>query len=455
MTNLESSQLHSTLEGYRAALVALEDTNESSLWQIYLLVWTLKCPLYISLTRYIAARLSSINPAKEQILDVLIARDAVQTALLTHSPPPRWSLLKVNELDNCLKGQSISIVQDINLADWRSLINPPPNNWWWFLDESPFLPQNQRDPIWKGLSILLLTISFGFGTSIYSAWFSIGLDALGSFLASAQGVITLFLGSRLFKTEENKPLFGYSKIPRHVWHQSLCQLSFLLTGSVLGLYFLQPIIADKYFTNRGINYYNAIPRQIARAKTNFERATKLDPDNAVAHYGLGSIYEELGKIEQAQAEYEIATQGEFSDAYNNLARLYILKQQSDKAAVLLNQGLIRVSNREVEYSLRKNLGWARLEQKRYDEAKTQLKEAIQLTDDLKREGKLKQVQAAPYCLLAQVLEQQKNKLSEAQNNWQNCKQYANPSNSPEEDLWLHLANQQLKKPGKPSCDTDC
>ncbi len=427
MTSPQFSQLYNTLKRYEAIIVTLEATN---------------------------------SPSREQILDLLIARDAVQAALMAQTPAPRWSLLQVNELDNRLKGQSKLIVQSIDLADLadlRSIINPSASTWWWFLDESPFHPQNRRDWLWKGISIVLLTISFGVGTSVYSSWFSIGLDALGSFFASAQGVATLLLGSRLFRTEENQPLFGYSKIPKYFWHQRICQMSFLLTGSVLSLYFLQPNISDLY-TKRGRINYNAIPKQIASAKANFERATKLDPDNAEAHYGLGNIYEELGNLKQTQAEYEIAVQGGLPDAYNNLARLYILNQKSDEAAVLLNKGLMRVSkqDKEVEYSLRKNLGWARLEQKRYSEAEAQLRTAIQLTDDLKREGKLKPDlnQAAPYCLLAQVLEH-KEQLSEAQKNWKNCKQYANPSNSPEEDSWLHLANQRLKKGGKPSCDTDC
>ena len=88
MTNLLSSQLNSTLERYEATIAALEATN---------------------------------SPSREQILDVLTARDAVQATLSSQSPAPRWSLLQVNELDNRLKEQSKFIVQTINLADWRSL----------------------------------------------------------------------------------------------------------------------------------------------------------------------------------------------------------------------------------------------------------------------------------------------------------------------------------------------
>ena len=65
---------------------------------------------------------------------------------------------------------------------------------------------------------------------------------------------------------------------------------------------------------------------------------------------MGNVYEELGKLEPAQAEYEIAIQGGLPDAYNNQARLYILQEQFDRAAVLLEQGLERVSqDRQVEY----------------------------------------------------------------------------------------------------------
>ena len=391
------------------------------------------------------AKSKHISVSKNQILDVLIARDAVQVDLKPQNPVPVWNLLEVEDLDNRLKQQSKLIVRTINLANWRSLINPPVSNWWWFLDESPFHPQNHRNWMWQGLSIFLLTISFAFGTSVYSAWFTGGLDALGSSFASAQGVATLLLGSRLFAAKENKPLLGYSKIPKYIWHQRIFQGSFLVTGLVLSLYCLQPAISDLY-TKKGIKNYNAIPRQIAKAKANFQRATKLDPDNAEAHYGLGNIYEELGKLEQAQTEYEIAAQGALPDAHNNLARLYILNQKFDQAAVLLEKWLEQFSQQDqmVEYSMRKNLGWARLQQKRYDRAEAELREAMHLKGN----------EAAPYCLLAQVLDCKDN-LAEANNNWKNCKKYANPSNSPEEDSWLHLANQRLKSGVKLSCDTEC
>ena len=164
---------------------------------------------------------------------------------------------------------------------------------------------------------------------------------------------------------------------------------------------------------------------------------------------MGNVHEELGKLEQAQAEYEIAIQGELPDAYNNLARLYILNQQFDKATVLLEQGLERVSpqNRDVEYSLRKNLGWARFKQKRYERAEAELREAIELLSQLKRN------EAAPYCLLAQVLND-RGRLCEARKNWRKCKYYASPSKSVEEDSWLDVANRRLQG-GIISCDTGC
>ena len=461
MTSLPFSQLHSTLEGYEATLVALEATNSESIpfWQIYLFIWALESRSY-SLIRYVASQLgcSPNSPSREQILDVLIARDAVQAALMAQSPAPRWSLLKVQELDNRLKGQSEFIVQTTNLADWRSIVNPSASAWWWFLDQSILRSQDRLDWLWSGLSISSLTISVALVTNISSRWLSGGIDELGSIAVVAQSVLTLITArTALTKTggEVVKRLLERCKFPKHYWHELSFIFALLLMGGLFLFHRRLPQIAD-YYSQWGIEDYNAIPRRLASAQENFQIATKLDPDNAEAHYGLGNIYEELGNLKQAQTEYEIAVQGGLPDAYNNLARLYILNQQSDKAAVLLNKGLIRVSkqDKEIEYSMRKNLGWARLEQKRYDRAEAELREAIQLTDDLKREGKLKQAQAAPYCLLAQVLEC-KGKLSEANKTWKNCKQHANPSNSPEEDSWLHLANQRLKKGGKPSCDTDC
>jgi hypothetical protein len=46
--------------------------------------------------------------------------------------------------------------------------------------------------------------------------------------------------------------------------------------------------------------------QLASARRALERAIKLDPRNAVAHYNLANVYEDLFSDESAIREYQIA-----------------------------------------------------------------------------------------------------------------------------------------------------
>ncbi|MEQ9359634.1 hypothetical protein [Coleofasciculus chthonoplastes] len=73
------------------------------------------------------------SPSPEQILDVLIARDAVGVALSQSSHQSAQLLLALLQLDERLKGQTEKIVQSVDLANWRASFHPPSAAWWWFL----------------------------------------------------------------------------------------------------------------------------------------------------------------------------------------------------------------------------------------------------------------------------------------------------------------------------------
>ena len=117
-----------------------------------------------------------------------------------------------------------------------------------------------------------------------------------------------------------------------------------------------------------------------------------------------------------------------------------MKKNYASAVPLLLSGFDVVNNQEVtaennliKYKLLKNLGWARLGQKRYADAKASLQEAIDLDD-----------RSAPgYCLMAQVLEGEKS-WSQALKVWKKCLIFATSIN-PDEDYWVSLARQRLEK----------
>jgi len=81
-------------------------------------------------------------------------------------------------------------------------------------------------------------------------------------------------------------------------------------------------------------------------------------------------------------------------------------------------------------------GWIQLEQARYSDAETQLRNAISLNNKL----------ASAHCLLAQVSEKQK-KQDDAKKSWEQCLQYASQYNE-NENKWISLAIQGLNSKGK-------
>ena len=107
------------------------------------------------------------------------------------------------------------------------------------------------------------------------------------------------------------------------------------------------------------------------------------------------------------------------------------------------------SQPEVNYSLLKNLGWVRLKQGRTQEAQTNLREAIKITQN-PNTGEFVRNSAAAHCILGQVLDLLDNNqksTTAALEQWQKCCELAEQTD-PDEDRWLHQARQKLKKVGR-------
>ena len=91
---------------------------------------------------------------------------------------------------------------------------------------------------------------------------------------------------------------------------------------------------------------------------------------------------------------------------------------------------------QIQYSLLKNLGWARLKQGRYEEAKDALEAATTID--------LSQKPASAYCLLAQALEELDNNKESLKEALFNCENHSPNPNNPEEEEWVYQAQQKLK-----------
>ncbi|MFM6078780.1 MAG: tetratricopeptide repeat protein [Cuspidothrix sp.] len=379
-----------------------------------------------------------------QIFEVLTARDEVQAALADTTQTSGESLAAIAELDKILQENAEAIATTRGTADWQTNFNLPKEAWWWLLqpEKNPHKFWDQFDWFWSTVSISSLTISLGLVADISSRFLTGGPDTLGALAVTTQSILTLLTAGgalTLAGQEAYKRTLNRLKIPERFWHEISAGFSFLLVIGLLGLRLSLPQIATQY-NKWGLKNYKE--GDWGSAEENYQRAIKLNPDDALAHFRLGVLYEELQKLDLARAEYQIAAQDNIPDAVNNLSRLYILNKNYPAAANLLLKALAAEQKLkpsvETKHALLKNLGWARLMQGHYPDAEAKLLEAI----DLQQSKKLTKNIAAPHCLLAQVMEAQKDKKG-ALKEWENCNQFADIASSTDEDGWVITAQKRL------------
>lgn len=230
------------------------------------------------------------------------------------------------------------------------------------------------------------------------------------------------------------PLSWKQKQPHKQWLPRLDKklslvASFLVFG-FLGWQWGAPKLA-MMANNYGMDNYLAGNFVTASSALNW--VTRIDPQDGTAYYTLGHMCEQAADFDCAEQKYRQAAKLGFGAAYSQLARIQIKQKQDYTSAVSFAwRGLNLTEDLAVKYSLWKNLGWARLEQGRYQEAEEALGKALNIDPQ----------QAVPYCLLAQVKEKQKS-YSNALDAWKACLQYAQPDIE-DEDIWIGIARQKLK-----------
>ena len=206
-------------------------------------------------------------------------------------------------------------------------------------------------------------------------------------------------------------------------------LPLLLALGVYGVWYALSWLGNWYGTK------SHLAGRLPQAQIAYNWVLDINPWSAEAHYNLGAVYEDQHNYQQAQLQYQRAIELGLFAAYNNQARLYLLRGKSDTAIALLQTGLPLARNQEprIKYSFFKNRGWARLQQGRLEEAQVELEQAIAL----------QQERSAAHCLFAQVLERRGEK-QQALQHWEDCLAYTYLPRTPEEDIWTRLAQQRLK-----------
>lgn len=146
------------------------------------------------------------------------------------------------------------------------------------------------------------------------------------------------------------------------------------------------------------------------AISNYEKSFKLKPDNWESRFGLALFYDDRQMYDLAEKQYKLSIQmsREAIPAINNLSRLKILDGKYNVAIALAQSGLQKTENTKFLSTLYKNLGWAKLELKRYAEAKADLEKSTKL--DARTDA---------YCLLAQAQEAL-GEINDARLTWEIC-----------------------------------
>ncbi|EDX72248.1 tetratricopeptide repeat domain protein [Coleofasciculus chthonoplastes PCC 7420] len=377
---------------------------------------------------------------QKRVIDVLLARDAVEAIQLEKNQDSPDTLLTLIDLDKRLREQAKFIAQTVELPEWRKSLKLPPKAWWWFFPP-PVHPQDRFDWSWSGLSVLFFTASLGLLVNISSRVLTGGPDLLGALAISVQSVLTL-LAAKGALTESGKEgikqFLENCNLSKHWWQEIKLGLALLVCVILGTIYWVLPRFAEPY-RQHGYQEYQA--GRLASAESDYKRALAMNPDDAKTHFYLGLLYEELQDFKRASTEYKYAIQGGYQTAFNNLARLYILKKDYANAGVLLTQLKKKsIENKRLEYTLYKNFGWLYLEKNYLTLAKEHLNIAIYLADQLP--PSLDERPGSAHCLLAQVLNKENDNTKEEQKQWEYCISDS-PEEFPEEVIWLAMAKERL------------
>lgn len=393
----------------------------------------------------------------EWVLSILVARDEVQRSIAAEDHERSIAeVRRLIELDDRLRKGAGRMVRGVGIRQlerWRSTVNPEETAWWWWLERVVDHPLNRLDGLWRLMMVAGWTANITLMVNLAAKFLGGGVGLVGVAAIAVPSVLGLLqVGSEFTKSgrEGFDRFLGVIRIPQQ-WRE---EMKLVITlGILVGLcmLWLQLPVFSKMESQSGVRSFAV--GKLGDAEQSFQKAIALDAENVDAHYNLGSLYDYLEQPEKAKKEYLIAIAGNVPDAYNNLARLYIKEKKYPQAAALLIQGMSKQEKLEMieartRYSLAKNLGWVRLEQKREEEAQEWLKVAIGIaesTDGVK--GSVNSGMA--HCLLAQTMERQKQMVipvpgSLVNGEWKKCRELGSIT-SPDEDALLYQADQKLKK----------
>ena len=318
--------------------------------------------------------------SKEQILEVLTSRDAVQVALSQEMPIFTGKLLEtLKRGDRYLKSRKwLELIDRIELGEWREIFHPPKTAWWWYLElpPPPTPPEppsfwTRYDGLWNILTLFCLTICVSLVVEIASRFLSGGSDP-GSVFAVISPTLLTYLSGKEALTEKGKQdiqrrLDNWNLPPKYFQ-----EASFLLSGS-LCLFILIFYTGGLPQIARIYNYIGQqhipgstpvtilgetppeLPKSLTKAEYYFSRALKLNPDYAKAYDNLGQVYEQLQELEKAEQQYQLAVKLQYPPAYPHLANVTLEGGNHEKADEIVRKGLEMAKEQPEKETLKETL----------------------------------------------------------------------------------------------------
>jgi tetratricopeptide (TPR) repeat protein len=368
---------------------------------------------------------------EEQLLICLSTRDAISRGLKAGELDDVGLIHQLFVADRALRALTRRLAEVEVIPCWRDSLQPSADAWWWFPPATPSTHWwNRLDWLFNSLTLVLLAITLSFVVDIATRFYHSGFDLVGALTIVLPTLLASLSAGGLFSStlqEGMNRIMQRLSIHASYQHEARLGIAVVVWLLVLGVWIKLPLIARAYNDHGEANRAQG---QLDKARTDLERAIKLDPENMVAHYNLGNIYEDLFSNEKAIPEYQIAAAAGLDLAHNNLGRLYILQGDYNKAVQVLRQALRLLSSDEkvqevtTRYNVLKNLGWAHVGQQRLNEAHKLLHEAMALLPD----------KAPAYCLLGKTYAGL-GKRPEAEAAWHSCIRWAH-ADDPDEDRWI-------------------
>ena len=344
---------------------------------------------------------------------------------------------EIEDLDSILIKNSPEIIKVINLDKWREKFKPSNDAWWWFLEEKAkkFSFWYKLDSLWNIFTAVSLAISASFMISIYAS-VSMGDANFATALSTIAQIMGLAVigGGALSNKGQIILKNGLSKL--HIPSKFFAEATMVI--ALLFMYSASYINdnLDDYYMKKGMEaYHNG---DLSDAIGYMLQAKEMNPSGTKYDGLIGKAYESLGHLNQASLYYlQSIENGNYKDL-NSLGRVFVNKQNpitGEKNRVMAESYLLLALQRlqthknseNLMYRVRTNMGWALLEQKKYDRAKAYLEVALYRQNKIiedKNRTKVHHSNMAS-CFMAQIYKET-NATKKSSKMWLKCIDDAKP-----------------------------